>query len=203
MDAVSENAFSVSNGKDPLFLHFRVKSKKTNIFRIMKTALESSFGANRIYKPAENVDIGTVPLSELLGKVICILDLNYTPDCTSTDCQDLMKVIAVSSNSTKLKTNTESETMAQPKINISQLSPSDSRTNISTWKMVTPDLGALYTSANYSIWFDLIKYHGVQIIPYQYYIDDESLSQYDKFFEKQKIAMVTLATTLTFIKSIG
>ena len=77
MDKINNYAFShgtCPNADDPLFLHFRVKSKKPHVFDDMTKSMYQNFvgrklGSEYAYE-YNNENLGMVPLKNLQGKVI-------------------------------------------------------------------------------------------------------------------------------------
>ena len=82
---VSENAISLSrltddcpNASDPLFLHFRIKSSKMEIYDSIATSIRNYFGKYLLSSEHsyENngYNLGLIPLVSLMSKVIIIVD---------------------------------------------------------------------------------------------------------------------------------
>jgi hypothetical protein len=82
MNIVKRYGFSGStapNFRDPLFIHFRIKSQKPHVFSDLAKSIQSIFGNQYILGGKYNNEyggenMGTVPLKELMGKVIFMCD---------------------------------------------------------------------------------------------------------------------------------
>lgn len=82
---VADNAISMSrltdicpNSSDPLFLHFRIKSKELDIYNSIATSISSHFGKyllSSMHSYENNgQNLGIIPLKSLMNKVIIIVD---------------------------------------------------------------------------------------------------------------------------------
>jgi hypothetical protein len=84
IQCIAENAFTSSkcpNSNDPLFLNFRIKSSHQDIYNKMATALErlddrmlSSEYSYEYLKDGVSSNLSNVPLRNLIGKVIVMVD---------------------------------------------------------------------------------------------------------------------------------
>lgn len=81
MDLIERYAFSAStapNYNDPLFLHFRIKSKKPHVFNDMAKSLASSFSRYRLPSKynyeSGGENIGTEPLKNFNRRVVFLCD---------------------------------------------------------------------------------------------------------------------------------
>ena len=81
MAKVNSYAFShgtCPNAEDPLFLHFRIKSKKPHVYEDMTKAFYQHFGSKKLGKEfsyeSYGENLGTVPLKTLRNKVIVMCD---------------------------------------------------------------------------------------------------------------------------------
>lgn len=82
MEVVRNYGFSGSsapNFRDPLFVHFRIKSSASHVFTDMTKTIQSVFGNRYILGGKYNNEyggenLGSVPLKDLMGKVIFMCD---------------------------------------------------------------------------------------------------------------------------------
>jgi hypothetical protein len=104
MAAVSQIAFTVTkavNSTDPLFIHLRIKSNNAKILPDIVRAINAQFG-NKLLTENYNYlyggnNLGQVPMSELVGKVIIMADIS-NPLCVDKDLP-LFQIINFGSNS--------------------------------------------------------------------------------------------------------
>ena len=104
MAAVSQIAFTVTkavNSTDPLFIHLRIKSNNATILPEIVSAINAQFG-NQLLNENYNYlyggnNLGQVPMSELVGKVIIVADIS-NPLCVDKDLP-LFQIINFGSNS--------------------------------------------------------------------------------------------------------
>jgi hypothetical protein len=104
MAAISQIAFTTTkavNSTDPVFIHLRIKSNNKKIVPEIVSAINGQFG-NRLLGPNYNYvfngnNLGQVPMSELVGKVIIMADIS-NPLCVDNDLP-LYQIINFGSNS--------------------------------------------------------------------------------------------------------
>ena len=77
MNKVNIYAFShgtCPNANDPLFLHFRIKSKKPHVYEDMTNVLSETFKHRKLGKEysyeSHGENLGTIPIKDLQGKVV-------------------------------------------------------------------------------------------------------------------------------------
>jgi hypothetical protein len=180
---IALNAFSTPtpNPNDPLFVHFRIKSKKHDIFEKIAECLIGSGMHNKIYE--HDVSKETI-LKELSGKIVIVVDKSYVPEIETNSCRnscntDLVEWINIYSSTNDLqnfKINQQCEQQSTPL----QIQDSQKKTtNIDSLKMV--NLNDIISS-NFNKLFELIKNHSVQIVPYKFNKKDRALNVYEEFF---------------------
>tara|TARA_B110000285_G_scaffold78573_1_gene90477 strand:+ start:941 stop:2326 length:1386 start_codon:yes stop_codon:yes gene_type:complete len=87
LKVVRANAFSGSNKDDPLILHFRIKTASDDTMNQMHDIIVNQFGTGTVFNnrlldsskygycgEAADFDVNTVPVNELRGKVIILVD---------------------------------------------------------------------------------------------------------------------------------
>lgn len=181
MSCVTQNAFKVSNGSDPLFLHFRIRSTNPSVYEDMAKSLKMF--SDLIYTSEKR--IGDIPLSKLIGKVVCIFNRSKTS--TKLD-----EYIAVESGTTQLKSTTTTQLLNEKTTPVTR--DATSQTDVSSWKMATPDLGSLYTHYNldHEKLHYIIKQYGAQIIPSRMFYNSDA---YHELFKNS--AFLTLASAIS------
>lgn len=208
MDAITTYAFACKNGRDPLFLHLRIKSQSPSILSSIASTLQTTFG-DKIY---ENPVSGDTKLNVLTNKVIFVMDnsAHYgsgyeTILCGKGDkeCINLSDIIHM--DTSELLSTPEDRAILQ------QTNPPGAshgrRTEVQRLRMTTPNLSN-YSGVNTSYFFKLVHDYSVQIVFHQFYTDavispDENLLKYKAFFQKQSSAFVPFVSALSYINTNG
>lgn len=180
---IALNGFSTPtpNPNDPLFVHFRIKSKQHTIFEKIAECIIASGMNNKIYEHDISKDI---ILKELSKKIIITVDKSYVPDIETNSCKnhcktDFIELINIFSSTSDLQNFKISQQIEQAPTPAQIENSSSQEVNISSLKMV--NLNDPY-SANFNRPFDLMKNHSVQIIPYKFNKKDKGLNMYQNFF---------------------
>jgi hypothetical protein len=107
-----QDSQSCPNINDPLFLIFRIHSNNIEILASMYDTLNSLFGSasssNKIYIPSDSTDINSVPIKELLGKVIIVVDIT---GLTTFESSNLFKITGLKLGTLRNKIYRENEIM--------------------------------------------------------------------------------------------
>ena len=204
MNGVAENAFASTNGKDPLFLHFRVKTESQAVLQEMAETLTTLF---RTKAYADDLKKNT-PLRKLMGKVVLIMDVSpqYASNYNSVVCAKNAKVcinevIHVNSNSGDLLSTVDT-LLVQGKTNPPRVTK-DRRTTVQHWHMTKPDLSASFTGSNTTGFFKLMHDYGVQISLHHFYKLDDGLKKYKEFFAKHNSAFVPMSAAIAYVSRNG
>jgi hypothetical protein len=178
MAAVSQIAFTVTkavNSTDPLFIHLRIKSNNAKILPEIVSAINAQFGSkllteNYNYLYGGN-NLGQVPMSELVGKVIIMADIS-NPLCVDKDLP-LFQILNFGSNSPFLH-------QLQYEMGVKNTPDMDELIdhNKKNMSIVFPD-APFKENAN----FNVAKVFGCQFIGMMTQVKDVNLEIYNKAFE--------------------
>ena len=195
LTSVVSNAFSslCSNPKDPVFIHLRIKSKDTNIYKEVAKVVEYTL-KDKLYR--KRIDEKTA-LNDILGKVVLVIDktINYYYQddsyCNvSKNCVDLTTFVNLESGGDYLRVDRYTDVLnkypVMPKVNGDNVTA-----DIEKYQLILPD----YNSKNVKnpSHGDFVLKYGCQIMPYRFYINDQNLEEYEEFFKDNKFAFVPLA----------
>ena len=178
MAAVSRIAFTVTkavNSTDPLFIHLRLKSNNANILPGIVSAINAQFGTKLLgpdYHYVYNgTNLGQVPMSELVGKVIIMADIS-NPLCVDKDLP-LFQILNFGSNSPFLH-------QLQYEMGVKNTPDMDELIdhNKKNMSIVFPD-APFKENAN----FNVAKAFGCQFIGMMTQVKDVNLEIYNKAFE--------------------
>ena len=98
MNVIANTAFSGVSGNsgDPIIIHLRFKSNNIKMYQKL-AAIFKNYESILIDKQYKNVNLGMVPLKNLMGK-ICII-VNGSNSKTYQDCDELLEYINMTSDS--------------------------------------------------------------------------------------------------------
>jgi hypothetical protein len=164
------------NPNDPLFLHFRIKTKDLKILEKMATIFKSTGLNIKIFQG--EVNEYTV-LSKLQNKIVIVVDKTYVPFIKKADLGGMINVFSGTKSFLSMIFSERLCKLLRP------LSlETDDKTNTTTVKMVTHSFGSDYDFNNisYSMFATLIMKHSINIIPFKFYSNDEHLQEYMNFF---------------------
>ena len=185
MAAVSQIAFTVTkavNSTDPLFIHLRLKSNNAKILPEIVSVINAQFG-NKLLSENYNYlyggnNLGQVPMSELVGKVIIMADIS-NPLCVDKDLP-LFQIINFGSNSPFLY-------QLQYEMGVKNTPDMDELIdhNKKNMSIVFPD-APFKENAN----FNVAKVFGCQLIGMMPQVKDINLEIYNKAFEDAGTAFI-------------
>jgi len=185
MAAVSQIAFTVTkavNSTDPLFIHLRLKSNNAKILPEIVSAINAQFG-NQLLNENYNYlyggnNLGQVPMSELVGKVIIMADIS-NPLCVDKDLP-LFQIINFGSNSPFLH-------QLQYEMGVKNTPDMDELIdhNKKNMSIVFPD-----APFKENVNFNVAKVFGCQFIGMMLQVKDINLEIYNKAFEDAGTAFI-------------
>lgn len=193
---VAANAFSGLSPlpNDPLFIHLRFKNNSREAYMRTAKMLQNIFG-ERLHK---NPVTGSIPISEVMGKVVIVLDAKSSPEyyklseCSSkgTDlnCVPFSQYIGLVSGTADLPkySYTDFFDLSQTPL---MVNPTD-RTDVNRFLMVTPpEIGGNYATIPSKS--DLLKLP-VQMLLVPFYKQNDKLKEYEKIFNKCQSAFCPL-----------
>ena len=170
LKTVKTEAFTVSNGRDPLFLQFRIKSDHVGICTKTANLLKDNFGdvllPNQFNYQFGGKNIGSIPLKTFIGKVFIIVDMTNPVVAKSS----LAEFVNLGANTSFNRVMSIQE--------LAHNAPTDILDFSAKYMLTcTPELD---TAANYdsSVGFN----QGAQIIAMKFQRQDGTLDLYNKNF---------------------
>ena len=202
LKTVSTSVFSgvAPNPNDPLFLFLRFQTVNASIFPLIKNILNINLNGT-FYKSPVNKD---TLLSKLLQKVVILVDNNYylnlqnTPNSLSAFEKEIVPYINAYCGTPEFPMIKYNSLLNQAPIS-PQIHENGVTTNVTKLQISIPD----GVNPNNPSLVHFIKDHGVQIVPYRFYLKDSELSNYEEFFKEYKTACISMATALLHMKNIS
>ena len=200
LGTIMAKAFTLENGKDPLFLHFRIKSVRQDIFPKLANIIQIQLG-KRLHHG--KVSKNTL-LSEIQDKAIVVVDKSYVPQLDQYECkedctEDFLEMVNMYSGTVDLQSMKVYEKLEQSTQPL-QLSE-DQRTNVKTLQMVSHGIGEFYNKKNFPDFYRLVKNYSTQIVPIKVYARDDPLMIYEAFFKNNGgRAFVPMAIAYSYIE---
>jgi hypothetical protein len=183
LNVISNYAFTLStapNPADPLFIHLRVKSTNKKMFEKLTELIENfNSSTSRILGPNysySNKNLASVPLNELAGKVIIMVD-GTNKTFLETKFNEFVNIV---SKSAILRGLTNYEIVYTPDMN--ELI-NHNKVNMT---IGVPDKGASPPNPNSLI----MRNNGCQFIAMRYQMVDSFLEENNMFFEENGTAFV-------------
>lgn len=183
------NGSSCPNPKDPLIIHLRIKTNHIDIYNnistILTTRLDSKMLPNIYSYEFGGKNLGAVPLKDLLGKVIVIVDKsNPLFEKTSLD-----EFVNIASNSVFLRNLTYSNVVYSN--DMTDLI-NNNKKNMCICK---PDLSKI--ASNYNV--SAVMQYGVQFPSMCFQINDNNLQLYNALFNETGKAFILKPSSLRYI----
>ena len=193
--AFSETSGICPNPKDPLLLHFRVKTNNQNILNILASEIAENLGDKilpiQYMREANGTNITKRPISDFIGKVVIMVEKNSIPN--------VMPLLYDSKNMWELTNVTTNSVFIHEKryMDIKNSNDLETITNFNKQNMtlVLPDLSVL--NANYvSI---VPQALGCQLMAMNFQNVDQNLLTYNELFEKKESAFVPKPNELIYV----
>lgn len=192
LDIIQNYAFSGStcpNPNDPLIIHLRVMSNNINIYNEMAKQINNSIedkvlGSQYSYEN-HGVNLGVIPLKELLGKVIISIDKS-NPLFENTE---LDEYVNIASNSIFMRCLRYHDVKYTP--DMDELVDFNKK-NIT---LCIPDLSSKSDNPSAS----LIMKLGCQMPAMCFQTNDSNLQHYNKFFEEAGTAFALKPASLRYV----
>jgi hypothetical protein len=173
------------NSSDPLFLIFRLHTKKSTAYNMMAHTLNELFGyssllSNMIYIVPTNETLDNTKLSRLINKIIIIVDPTYA-DTRGFENSNLMNYTSLVTGTFSNRMFRESELLSEMDVNKSIGNSTDLSNNI---HILYPNLQVNKNNYDFVTTgiFNKITFIGMN---FQYY--DIYLSDYNDIFTKSAI----------------
>ena len=170
---VKNEAYTCSNGRDPLFLNLRVKSDNDELFPQIGNLLKNYF-AERMLGPAFSYEFGgrnlaVVPLGALIGKVVILGDLSNAKMKASS----LMEFVNLGGNSAFNRVLQYTEVAYSPPSDLPEFAQKN-------FTMCVPDLTPSASNYDSAVPFNL----GIQMVAMCFQTRDDNLALYNAKFDK-------------------
>lgn len=179
MENINDWAFSQAlckNYNDPLFLHFRIKSKQPHVYSDMVDVLYKNFGSRKLGKEYNyqngNRNLGKVPLAQLQGKVIIMCNADNDMFINTPATTPLNEFVNIASNSAFLRQLRDYDVKFGP--NINELT----EFNKKNMSITMPDLRVSDTNMNAATH----RNYGCQMACMNFQSNDSYLENYIKYF---------------------
>lgn len=206
---IANNAFMAPspNPGDPLFVNLRIKSNNNEIFKKIAMTIDTNLKP-RLYDGKVS---GDTKLSELMGKIIFIIDKTTAPEymkypvCGSdinVPCYNLDNYMNMESGGDQLRIYSYGRITNQA-ITPPQVHDDGLTTDIINYKMVIPDAGTgmkIFGFLRNPLFDTLVVDYGVQIACYRFYENDTNLMNYEAAFSKHKSAFVPISKMIKYLE---
>jgi hypothetical protein len=192
MNIIENYAFAGStcpNPNDPIFIHLRIKSNNikmyNNFAKIFKKYNSILLGQEYSYE-YRGRNLGNVPLSKLMGKVVIIVDRNNN---TFLESQSFYEYVNMTSSSIFMREKRFSE--------IKSLSKDEELIEFNKIGMTIcmPDKGNNPSNPNSKI----VRETGSQFLAMRYQLNDDNLKENNEFFNENGFAFVLKPEKLRFL----
>lgn len=193
INTIVNNAFTetVPNPNDPIIIHLRIKSENTKMYKNLSDIFGSITQLLMTNYTYENMgangpqNFGAVKLSEMLGKIVIIVDKNNTTclceDCSETDeCGDFYEFVNMTSNSSFM------QLLRYGDIQYTQTPDDLINQNRQAMTIGIPDKGPNPPNPSSAVMRSL----GVQMLAMRYQSVDANVEENDLFFNDNKSAFV-------------
>jgi hypothetical protein len=192
MKSINDYAFSsssVPNPNDPIIIHLRFQSSNqtmyTNLANILKSYDAIFLGPEYSFEN-NNLNLGAVPLSNLMGKVIVIVDRSNT---SFAENQAFLEFVNMTSNSVFMRGLTYNDVQNTPDINELQ------DFNKTGMTIVFPNSGPNPTNPSAILTGEA----GCQMTAMRFQYVDSYLEQYTSFFDEAGTAFVLKPLKLRYV----
>lgn len=193
MNLILNYAFTAStspNFNDPLFLHFRIKSKEPSVYENMTKTLQNTFRKRLLDASYGNEykgqNFGNVPLKSLLGKVIIVCDRSSNAMYEKTS---LFPLVNMSSGSIFLQSRRNYDIVYAP--NFQELINSNKKNMCISY----PDL----SENNDNVSSALHMKYGIQCICMNFQNVDSNLIYYLEQFNRQRSGFILKPKELRYV----
>jgi hypothetical protein len=194
---ISEKAVTYSmsseycpNPFDPLFLHFRIKTNKIEVYDDIADALvkylDSKLLSNEHSYENKGKNLGSEPLSSLLGKVIIMVDKIESNHIRATKMEELVNMMG---NSAFLHSLPYNDIIHTPDM--------DEMIDFNKKNMTIGYPNLSYQSKNYNS--SIVMQYGVQMPAMCFQTNDSFLTAYNTLFEQTGYAFLLKPLKLRYV----
>ena len=198
--AAISNAFArpSPNPQDPLFIQLRIKSKDNSIYKKIAKSIDYSL-KTKLYNKKINEN---TKLSDIMGKVIIILDKSYNHNyadhsiCEKDDkyCYDLTKYVNIESGTTSLYSNTFSEILTESNYPLAIKDGCELCTNVDKYRIALPSK-KIKNEKNPEL-KELVLGRAIQINLFRFYLKGDELNEYEEFFNNFQSSFVPFVSVI-------
>jgi hypothetical protein len=193
--AFSETAGICPNPKDPLLLHFRIKTNNVNILNIMASEIAENLGDKLLpiefMRECNGTNMTKRPIRDFIGRVVIMVEKN--------NVSNTMPLLYQSKNMWELTNVTTNSVFVHSKryMDIKNSNDLDTITNFNKENitLVLPDLSV--SNANYVS--TVTQALGCQLMAMSFQNVDQNLLTYNEIFEKRESAFVPKPNELIHI----
>ena len=193
--AFSETAGICPNPKDPLLLHFRIKSNNVNIFNIMASEIAENLGDKLLpieyMRECNGTNITKRPIKDFIGKVVIMVEKNSSANS--------MPLLYQSKNMWELTNVTTNSVFIHENRYMDIKNSNDLETitdfNKQNMTLILPDLSV--STINYIS--TVPQAIGCQLMAMNFQNVDQNLLTYNELFEKKESAFVPKPNELLYI----
>lgn len=193
--AFSETAGICPNPKDPLLLHFRIKTNNVNILNIIASEIAENLGDRLLpieyMRECNGSNLTNKPIKDFLGKVVIMVEKNNS--------SNTMPLLYQSKNLWELTNVTTNSVFIHEKRYMDIKNSNDVETitkfNKKNMTIVIPDLSV--SNANYVS--TIPQALGCQLMAMNFQNVDQNLLTYNEIFEKKQSAFVPKPNELIYI----
>lgn len=210
---------SCPNFEEPLFINLRIKSNNDDVYSSVASSIDHTIkakiffdGAKQIYtntqqselvNPAKRVTKDTT-LSQLAGCIVISVDKTLNPnyiysthcDPSIGPCYDLKNYTNIENGSQDMNLILYSVATKTPPL---QIMDDNIHTTVKAITVAVPDNLYLINSSNKNpVHKDYILNYGCHWVPYQFNKNDDTLAEYEKFFNDHNSAFIPLASALSY-----
>jgi hypothetical protein len=184
------------NYKDPLFIHLRINSDPSynNLYEDVAKAIQTSV-KDVLY--SGKVVINKTKMKDIMGKAVLILDTNYDPDWKKKS-GSLSQMIHLESGNSIVTVSSPSLIKQQCSTPINKGSDGLSVSN-DTIQIILPetDIGLINTdkgkASSNPDFENIVTKWACNFITNRFYIRDDAIIRYERFFNINKLAIVPLS----------
>ena len=193
--AFSETAGICPNPRDPLLLHFRIKTNNVNILNILASEIADTLGDKLLpiqyMRESNGRNITARPIKDFIGRVVIMVEKNNS--------ENSMPLLYQSKNMWELTNVTTNSVFIHSKRFMDVKNSNDLETittfNKQNMTMVLPDLSVSNTNYISSV----PQAIGCQLMAMSFQNVDQNLLTYNELFEKNKGAFVPKPNELLYV----
>lgn len=208
---ITNSPESAPNYADPLFLHLRIHPDPSynNLYQDIASCIEKKIGSNLYNNKTIQIDVTKTKISDIMGKVIVVVDNNYDPnwrtaskcDPAKKNCYDLNNFVHIETGIGNVIINSPTTILNQSKkpIQTGQDGLSTMNQNLqfifpdSDMAILNQTKGSNKSNKSNPDFTNLMLNWSCNFITNCFYIQDRNLRAYEDFFNEKQTAIVPLS----------